>query len=188
MHFFYYFFYDSYENLIHVLSPNSQERADVAAIKSVVYSLAPTIVNLITPIIAQNVFHTNSTDIRVYRLLYPIIGIGGILLCILVYKNTQEKIVQARTHVIQIKFSDALREVAGNKYFWIISFAGWIGFLEASYANVLYWLYNYGGVCSGNVYGLVVTIYGNASLWGMILAPMCIRKWGKNSCLLLRIL
>ena len=180
LHFFYYFFYDSYENLIHVLSPNSQERADVAAIKSVVYSLAPTIVNLITPIIAQNVFHTNSTDIRVYRLLYPIIGIGGILLCILVYKNTQEKIVQARTHVIQIKFSDALREVAGNKYFWIISFAGWIGFLEASYANVLYWLYNYGGVCSGNVYGLVVTIYGNASLWGMILAPMCIRKWGKK--------
>lgn len=130
MHFFYYFFYDSYENLIHVLSPNSQERADVAAIKSVVYSLAPTIVNLITPIIAQNVFHTNSTDIRVYRLLYPIIGIGGILLCILVYKNTQEKIVQARTHVIQIKFSDALREVAGNKYFWIISFAGWIASLR----------------------------------------------------------
>lgn len=68
-----------------------------------------------------------------------------------------------------------------TKYFWIISFAGWIGFLEASYANVLYWLYNYGGVCSGNVYGLVVTIYGNASLWGMILAPMCIRKWGKKS-------
>lgn len=130
LHFFYYFFYDSYENLIHVLSPNSQERADVAAIKSVVYSLAPTIVNLITPIIAQNVFHTNSTDIRVYRLLYPLIGIGGILLCILVYKNTQEKIVQARTHVIQIKFSDALREVAGNKYFWIISFAGWIASLR----------------------------------------------------------
>ena len=183
LHFFYYFFYDAYENLIHVLSPNTQERADVAAVKSVVYSLAPTLVNLFTPIIAANVFHTNSTDIRVYRLLYPILAVLGILLCIVVYKYTEEKIVQARTHVVQIKFTDALREVAKNKYFWIISLAGWIGFLESSYANVLSWLYNYGGACSGNEYGIVVTVYGNASLWGMLLAPFCIRKWGKKSVL-----
>ena len=63
LHFFYYFFYDAYENLIHVLSPNSQERTDVASIKSVVYSFAPTVVNLFTPIIASNVFHSNTTDI-----------------------------------------------------------------------------------------------------------------------------
>ncbi len=145
LHFFYYFFYDAYENLIHVLSPNTQERADVASVKSIVYSFAPTVVNLFTPIIAQNVFHSNATDIRVYRLLYPILGVIGILLCIVVYKYTEEKIVQARTHVVQIKFIDALREVAKNKYFWIISLAGWIGFLESSYANILNWLYNYGG-------------------------------------------
>ncbi len=183
LNFIYYFFYDGYENLIHVLSPDSQERADVSSIKSVVYSFAPTIVNLFTPIIAQNLFHTNTTDIRVYRFLYPILAVGGILLCIIVYKYTEEKIVQARTHVVQIKFTDALRAVAKNKYFWIISLAGWIGFLESAYANILNWLYNYGGACSGNVYGLVVTLYGNASLWGMLAAPFCIRKWGKKSVL-----
>ena len=184
LHFFYYFFYDGYENLIHVLSPDTQERADVASIKSVVYSFAPTVVNLFTPIIAQNIFHTNTTDIRVYRLLYPILGVLGILLCIVVYKYTEEKIVQARTHVVQIRFKDALREVAKNKYFWIISLAGWIGFLETAYSNILFWLYNYGGASSGNEYGLIVTIYGNASLWGMILAPFCIRKWGKKAVLI----
>ena len=183
LNFIYYFFYDGYENLIHVLSPNTQERTDVASIKSVVYSFAPTIVNLFTPIIAQNIFHTNTTDIRVYRFLYPILAVGGILLCIIVYKYTEEKIIQARTHVVQIKFTDALRAVAKNKYFWIISLAGWIGFLESAYANILNWLYNYGGACSGNVYGLVVTLYGNASLWGMIAAPFCIRKWGKKAVL-----
>ena len=183
LNFIYYFFYDGYENLIHVLSPNTQERADVASIKSVVYSFAPTIVNLFTPIIARNIFGTNTTDIRVYRFLYPILGVLGILLCIVVYKYTEEKIVQARTHVVQIKFTDALRAVAKNKYFWIISLAGWIGFLESAYANILNWLYNYGGACNGNVYGLVVTLYGNASLWGMIAAPFCIRKWGKKAVL-----
>ncbi|MBR6940918.1 MAG: MFS transporter, partial [Clostridia bacterium] len=183
LHFFFYFFYDAYENLIHVLSPNSQERADVASIKSIVYSMAPTLVNLFTPIIAQNIFHSNATDIRVYRLLYPILTVFGIILCIVVYRNTEEKIVQARTHIVQVKFSDAIRAVAKNKYFWIISLAGWIGFLENAYTNIMYWLYNYGGACTGNQYGIIVTIYGNASLWGMLLAPFMIRIWGKKAVL-----
>ena len=61
--------------------------------------------------------------------------------------------------------------------------AGWIGFLESSYANILNWLYNYGGACNGNVYGLIVTLYGNSSLWGMLLAPFCIRRWGRKPVL-----
>ena len=184
LQFIYYFFYDGYENLIHVLSPNTQERADVASIKSVVYSFAPTVVNLFTPIIAEHVFKSNTTDIRVYRLLYPILAVLGILLCIIVYKYTEEKIVQARTHVVQIKFTDALRAVAKNKYFWIISLASWIGFLESAYSNILYWLYNYGGACDGGAYGIITLLYGNASLWGMIAAPFCIRKWGKKAVLI----
>ena len=183
LHFVFYFFYDGYENLIHVLSPDSQERADVASVKSIVYSFAPTVVNLFTPLIAQHIFKSNTTDIRVYRLLYPILTVLGILLCIIVYKYTEEKIVQARTHVVQIKFSDALRAVAKNKYFWIISLASWIGFLESAYANIMMWLYNYGGACSGGTFSLIQTLYGNASLWGMLAAPFCIRKWGKKSVL-----
>ena len=183
LHFFYYFFYDGYENLIHVLSPDTQERADVTSVKSVVYSFAPTVVNLLSPIIAKNIFHTNTTDIRVYRFLWPILAVLGILLCIVVYKYTEERIVQAKTHVIRIRFIDALREVAKNKYFWIISLAGWLGFLESAYLNILYWLYNYGGACNGDEYGLLYTVYGNASLWGMLLAPFCIRRWGKKMVL-----
>ena len=179
LQFFYYFFYDAYENLIHVLSPNSQERADVASIKSVIYSFGPTVYNIIIPLIAA-LIGTNQTDIRVYRLAFPIIGVIGTLLVFVVYANTQEKIIQAKTHVIQIKFTDALREVAKNKYFWIISLAGWIGFLETAYANILYWLCNYGGACSQGTYTIITTVYGNASLWGMLLAPFCIRKWGKK--------
>lgn len=183
LHFFYYFFYDSYENLIHVLSPDTQERADVTAIKSVVYSFSPTVVQLITPIVAGLVFGSNKTDIRVYRVLYPVFAVIGILLCIVVYKYTEEKIIQARTHVIKINFFDALREVSKNKYFWIISLAGWLGFLEIAYANILDWLYSYGGACSGTELGIISTIYGNASLWGMVLAPFCIRRWGKKMVL-----
>ncbi len=179
LQFFYNFFYDAYENLIHVLSPNSQERADVASIKSIIYSFGPTVYNLIIPIIAA-LLKTNQTDIKVYRIAFPIIGVIGTLLVFVVYANTQEKIIQAKTHVIQIKFTDAFREVAKNKYFWIISLASWIGFLETAYSNILYWLCNYGGACSQGTYAIITTVYGNASLWGMLLAPFCIRKWGKK--------
>lgn len=181
LQFFYYFFYDAYENLIHVLSPNSQERADVASIKSIIYSFGPSLFNIVMPIIAQNIFHTNQTDIRVYRLAFPIIGVVGLLMCIIIYANTQEKIIQAKTHVVQIKFMDALKAVAKNKYFWIIALANWLLFLETAYSNILYWLYNYGGATSGNVYSIILTLNGNASLWGMILAPIFIRKWGKKN-------
>lgn len=183
--FFYYFFYDAYENLIHVLSPDTQERVDVITIKSLIYSAAPSINNIIFPLVAQMVFKNNVTDIRVYRLLFPIIMVVGILLCIVVYKNTEEKIVQARTHVIQVRFLDAFRAVVRNKYFWIISLASWVGFLELAYQNIMYWLYNYGGVCDGTQYALITTIYGNSALWSMFLTPLLTRKWGKKKLLVI---
>lgn len=184
LQFFYNFFNDAYTNLIHVLSPNTQERTDVLSIKSVVYSLAPSIINIVLPIVAQIAANNNLYDIRVYRYSYPVFAVIGMLLTIFVYANTEEKIVQAKTHTIQISFKDALKEVAKNKYFWIISLAGWLGFLEGAYGNILTWSYNYGHTCSGGTFALIQTLTGNAAMWGMILAPFCIRKFGKKRVLL----
>ena len=183
LQFFYNFFYESYENLIHVLSPNTQERANTASIKAVVYSLAPSITQAVTPLIAKKVSDGNIYSLSVYRWMYPFIAVGGVLLSILVYANTKEKIVQAKTHVPQIRFIDALRAVAKNKYFWIISLAGWIGFLEGAQGSIMGWLYNYGKLCTSAQYSLITLVYGNASLWGMLAAPFAIKKWGKKNVL-----
>lgn len=184
LQFFFNFFNDAYTNLIHVLSPNTQERTDVLAVKSVVYSLAPSIINIVLPLVAQFATDNDLYDIRVYRIAYPVFAIIGIGLTIVVYANTQEKIVQAKTHTIQISFIDSFKAVAKNKYFWIIALAGWIGFLEGAYGNILTWSYNYGHTCSGGTFALIQTLTGNASLWGMLLAPICIRKWGKKKVLI----
>ena len=182
--FFYQFFYEAYENLIKVLSPNTQERADVAAFKSIVYSIAPSIATAIMPLLAQLITGGSLTNMRLYRIAYPPMAIVGILMSIMVYANTQEKIVQAKTHVIQIKFIDALRSVAKNKYFWIISLAGWIGFLESSYSVILYWLYQYKHAASAGEFTIIGLIYGNASFWGMLFAPFAIRRYGKKRVLI----
>ncbi|MBE6821153.1 MAG: hypothetical protein E7516_08915 [Ruminococcaceae bacterium] len=184
--FFYNFLYDAYDNYIVVLSPNTQERANVSSIKSVTDSLAPTITNAVIPLLAKSLIGTNNlNDIRIYRYIWPPVLILGFLLSVIVYVNTEEKIVQAKTHVVQIKFIDALRAVAKNKYFWVISLAGWLGFLEGSCLNILNWLYSYQHACTSGQYSLIVTIYGNASLWGMLLAPLSIKKIGKKNTLIL---
>lgn len=183
LQFFYNFFNDAYTNLVHVLSPNTQERTDVLAIKSVAYSLAPSIMNVVYPLVAQALTNNNMYDIRVYRVTYPVFAIIGVILTVVVFANTKEKIIQAKTHTVQINFMDSLKAVARNKYFWIISLAGWMGFLEASYGNAINWSYNYGHTTNGATYALILTLTGNASLWGMLLAPFCIRKWGKKKVL-----
>ena len=183
--FFYNFFYEAYDNLLHVLSPNSQERTDVASVKGVVYSLAPSILGLVMPLFAQWFTNNNMYDIRLYRYIYPPLCILSIGLCIVIYANTKEKIVQAKTHIIQIKFMDSLREVVRNKYFWIIALAGWLGFLESAVSTMLQWLYNYGGVCTGAEYSIITLFCQNAGLVGMLLAPFCIRRWGKRGVLIM---
>lgn len=183
LQFFFNFFNDAYTNLIHVLSPNTQERTDVLAIKSVVYSLAPSIMNIATPLIAKYVSDNNLYDIRVYKYSYPAFALLGIALTVVIFGNTKEKIVQARSRAVQVRFTDAFREVAKNKYFWIIALAGWLGFLEGAYGNILDWSYSYGHLCDGDTMALIRGILGNASLWGMLVAPICIRRFGKKKVL-----
>ena len=183
--FFYNFLYDAYDNYVVVLSPNSQERSNVTSIRSVTDSFAPTITQIIIPLLSTAIIGTrNLNDIRIYRIIWPPILIIGFFLSVIIYVNTEEKIVQAKTHVVQIKFIDALRAVAKNKYFWIISLAGWLGFLESAYGSILNWLYSYQHACSSAEYSLIYTIYGNASFWGMLLAPLSIKKFGKKNTLI----
>ncbi|MBE6828313.1 MAG: MFS transporter [Ruminococcaceae bacterium] len=184
LHFFFNFFRDAYENLIHVLSPNTQERTDVLAVKAVVYSLAPSIMNIANPIIAQIFADNNQTNLIVYRITYPIYAVIGIGLTIVVWANTKEKIVQAKTHTVQVRFMDALREVAKNKYFWIIALAGWLGFLELAYGNILLYSQSYGHTVDGARYAFAWTIIGNASLWGMLFAPFFVKRFGKKRVLI----
>lgn len=183
--FFYTFMFDSYTNIINVLSPNTYERSDVCSVTAVTDSLAPTIIGFLMPLLARAVTGENTIyDMRIYRAVFPPILLLGLLLTILIHVNTEEKVIEAKTHLIKIGFMDALRAVAKNKYFWIISCASWIGFLESSFGTILAWLYNYQEACTPLQYSIVTAVYGNSSLWSMLFAPILIRKIGKRNLLL----
>lgn len=184
--FFYNFMTDAYDSLINVLSPDTIERTDVYAVKAVVENLSPSIANIFLPIVARLITGDNTLyDMRVYRVLYPPMLMVGFAISVLVYVNTQERIVQPRSRIIQISFADAFRAVARNKYFWIISLAGWLGFLESSFGTIMGWMYNYQGACTAGQYSLILAISGNASFWPNLFAPLLIRKYGKRKVLVI---
>ena len=182
--FFYCFYTDAYDSIINVLSPNSIERSDVLSIKSVIENLSPSIAGIFLPVVAKAITGNDTLyDIKIYRVLFPPMLIISFFISLIVYLNTEEKIVRAKTHVIHVKFIDALREVAKNKYFWIISFAGWLGFLENAFNNIMGWMYNYQKACTAGQYSIITAIAGNASFWPNLVAPYFIRKYGKRKIL-----
>lgn len=184
--FFFSFFNDSYESLINVLSPNSIERSDVLSVRYVVENLSPSIVGIIFPLLAKLITGEDTLyDIRIYRYLYPPMLFAGFFVSLIIYVNTSEKCVQAKTHRPQIRFTDAFRAVAKNKYFWIISLAGWIGFLEIGFHNIMQWMYDYQDGCSAAQYSIITAIAGNASFWPNLVGPLFIRKYGKKKILII---
>ncbi len=184
--FFYNFLLDANDSIINVLSPNTIERTDVYAVKSVIENISPSIASIFLPIVAKAITGDNTLyDMKVYRVLYPPMLIVGFLISIIIYVNTEERIVQPKNHTVTKGFIDSFRAVARNKYFWIISLAGWIGFLEGSFGTILGWMYNYQEACSANQYAIITAIAGNASLWPNLFAPFLIRRFGKKKVLIL---
>lgn len=183
--FFFNFMIDAYDSLINVLSPNSIERSDVLSIRCIVENLSPSIANIFFPIVAKMITGQDTLyDMRVYRVLFPPMLLAGFLISIIAYVNTEEKIVRPKKHIIQVRFTDAFRAVASNKYFWIISLAGWMGFLEGSFGSIMGWMYHYQSACSAGQYAVITAIAGNASLWPNIVAPFFIRRFGKKKIII----
>ena len=184
--FFYNFLLDANDSIINVLSPNTIERTDVYAVKSVIENISPSIAGIFLPIVARLITGDNTLyDMRVYRVLYPPMLIVGFLVSVIIYVNTEERIVQPKNHTVSMSFVDSFRAVARNKYFWIISLAGWIGFLEGSFGTIMGWMYNYQEACTATQYAVITAISGNASLWPNLFAPFLIRRFGKKKVLIL---
>lgn len=179
---FYPFFQQAYTDLANVISPNSHERTDIVSVSSIIYSMAPSLTGLFVPMLSTLTGGLNS--ITTYRIIHPIVAIVGLLLSYIAYAGTRERIIVAESHVTQFKFSDAFRAVAKNKYFWITSLAGWLGFLEGAVDVIFGWTFIYAYPDRMGLYGVATTLVGNAALWAMLICPIAIRVLGKRNLLI----
>lgn len=179
---FYPFFQQAYTDLANVISPNSHERTDIVSVSSIIYSMAPSLTGLFVPMLSTLTGGLNS--ITTYRIILPPVAVVGLLLSYVAYAGTRERIIVAESHVTQFKFSDAFRAVAKNKYFWITSLAGWLGFLEGAVGVIIGWTFIYAYPDRMGLYGVATTLIGNAALWAMLICPIAIRVLGKRNLLI----
>lgn len=179
---FYPFFQQAYTDLANVISPNSHERTDIVSVSSIIYSMAPSLTGLFVPMLSTLTGGLNS--ITTYRIIHPLVAVVGLLLSYVAYAGTRERIIVAESHVTQFKFSDAFRAVAKNKYFWVTSLAGWLGFLEGAVGVIIGWTFIYAYPDRMGLYGVATTLIGNAALWAMLICPIAIRVLGKRNLLI----
>lgn len=183
MNFIYQFYYGMYIQLSQLMSPNTTERADIISISSIIYSMAPTITGFFFPLIAK-LFPLGQLDQRFYQVIFPVFGILGAALALLSYFGTKERVVVAKEYKTKIKFTDGVRKIAHNRYFWIINISGWFAFARAGLTGLMTWGYIY--ILQNEVTQSFVTlIMGTASLVGMGLAPLLCRLLGKKNTVIL---
>lgn len=174
---------DSFAYIQQIISPEAQERATVMSVSQIIFSLAPSITNLVIPTIAGLTWGLN--NIRTYRIIYPAFTVVGLIVGLIFFRNVKERLILPKKKIEYTSIIDSIREVSKNKYFWIINSATWIGFLEGAYGVILSWsfVYAFNGEKAAQL-GLANTVVGNASLWSMLLAPLFIKKFGKRNLLI----
>lgn len=177
------FYNESYTYFQQIFSPDAQERATVMSISQVIYSLAPTLTGLFIPMFAGWTWGLN--NIWTYRVIYPIFTVIGIIISTIFFRKVKERLILPKKKPEPVRMLDAIREVAKNKYYWIIQSAAWVVFLESGYVVVLGWsfVYAFNGEYQSYL-GVANTIIGNAALWSMLLAPVAIKAMGKRNLLI----
>lgn len=168
-------------NMVHVITPNTQERTKIMSITSIIYSAGYTINNLYYPIMVDILCDNGDKyNMTYFRGTYtPVALLAPIVL--LAYFGTKERLVLPKSRITKMSFASSLRAVAGNKIFWIKCADGWNDFLEGAKGNVWDWMVYRAHIMKSSTYGLLNTISYNASFWAMLLSPWFIKKFGKRN-------
>ena len=171
----------AFTSLAQVLTPNGEERTSLLSISMFVYSLGPSIINLLLPILAG--LTGGMTDFRTYRIFFPVFSIMGVVLGLITFKGTKEKIVVPKNYVAKINFGEGIKQVAKNKYFWLINGYSILGALRYGIGSILAWYCVY-QLQSDSMLGIMNTVIGTASVPLMLLAPVLAKKLGKRNVLI----
>lgn len=168
-------------NMVHVMTPNTQERAKIMSITSVIYSNAPTFMNLYLPVMVD-VLPTggNKFTTTYFRGVHTPLALFAPLILTAFY-GTKERLVLPKSRISGMSFGNSLRSVVSNRIFWIKCFDAWNDFLENAKGDVWDMLVYRAHITSSTTYGVMNTLCHNSQLWSMIFSPWFIRKFGKKN-------
>ncbi len=167
-------------NMVHVITPNTQERTKIMAITSIIYSMGYSIMNIYFPVMVDVLTDNGEKyNMSFYRGAYTPVALF-MPLVLLAYFGTQERLVLPKSRITKMSFASSMRAVAGNKIFWIKCADGWNNFLEGAKGDIWNWMVYRAHIMKSSTYGLLNTVSYNANFWGMLFSPWFIKKFGKK--------
>ena len=173
-------------NMIHVITPNTQERTKIMAITSIIYSMGYTVNNVYYPFMVDVLCDNGDKyNLRYFRGAYTPMALL-MPLVLLAFFGTQERLVLPKSRIARVGLVTSVRAVAGNKIFWIRCADSWTNFLEDAKGNIWDWLVYRAHIMKSTTYGLLNTISYNANFWGMLFSPWFIRRFGKKKIKLVK--
>lgn len=174
-------FTDTYSELQTVITPNSEERAKVLSINSIIYSMAPTLTGLFVPILSN--MTGGYTNINTYRYVLAPVTLLGLGLNFFTAFGCKERVVTSSTYVQKVGIIEGAFMILKNKHWWIRQIAGLIGFLESATGIFFSWIYIY-SVQDMTAYGILNTVMGTASGIAMAITPFLLKKLGNKKLLI----
>ena len=170
------------------ITPVAQERANISSIKGLVSGLPSSIVNIILPILAGSVFAAQGgwNAVEMYRIAFPVCGVGAVLLVSVLTKGVQERIVVRQDYVAKVRFSEGMKILSKCKYFWIITLFNALNTVRAL-SNITAWItqYSFTSNTAKTIVGLYCsTLLMNAIAIALFCGPFLIKKLGKRNLML----
>ncbi len=171
------------------ISTVAQERANIGSVKGLVSGLPSSIVNIILPILAGTLFAKQGgwNAVNMYRVIFPICGVIGVLLVLFLVKGVEERTVVKQEYIAKVKFSEGMKLLSKSKYFWIITIFNAFNAIRGL-ANITTWITQYSFVSdtAKTVVGLYCsTILMNAIAVALLVGPFLIKKMGKRNLMIL---
>ena len=170
-----------YAGISQVISSSTNERNKILAISEFLANLGPSILQLAFPVFAALFFgdETGLTDIRSYRLLFPIFAGLSLGMMMLILFFTKERAIIPKGTKENIKFMQGLKIISKNADFWIVSTSRFFLGFKNALTLLLPWVCIY-IIKSSSAQGLIQTAVSVAFTPGMILAPFLMKKLGNN--------
>lgn len=174
-----------------LMTPNSQERADMLGPCALIYSLAPTIMNAVVPAL-RGVFIKLGQEYMAYRISALVFTILGLLMVSFLLFFTKERVYITKTAEENKKKQSIFAEIGKifkNVPFLMILVFSAFTVLKAVLFNFVPLMAEYKFAADSGealqIYAGLTLIIGFGATPGMLLAPIILRKISKKKLLIL---
>lgn len=168
---------NAYMGVSQTITPKADERTGILTISEFLANLGPSIVQFLFPTLAGVFFGNDGMiDIRSYRIFFPIIGVLGFVVGLMVMTSSKERVIEAKTKEKEkISILVGLKYIFKNKYFWIVTTAKFFDGFKGGLSMLLPWICTY-QLANSSAQGIIQTIVSVGYTPGIVLAPFFI-KW-----------